>query len=403
MQAETGQGWITSRRLRRAAQVICAVFLLFWSLWFARFLGYGGPGQVPNVDFIVYWTAAKLTSEGEATVAYDPEAFEARQVDAVGDQADGFPWIYPPVAFLLVLPLALLPYGAAFGVWLALTGGVLLSALRRLTRDGATLWLAIAFPATLFNLIIGQAGMLTAGLFAWAMLLLPARPVAAGAVLGLMAFKPHFMPLILLALLAGRQKQALLATLASAAALAAVSLALFGVDSWHAFVTQLGDSTNMLYQGVFPVAKMQSVTSLVLTVGAGALASQIAQAATSLGAAALVFWLWRKDLAFEYKAAGLGLASLLATPYVYHYDLTVMGVALVFFATRAQATGWQRWERPALALAWFTPLLAFVLGAAASLSLGAIVLLGLVVVLLRRVLQETATVEVESGQALAAA
>ena len=266
VKAETRQGWFTARGLRRLAQVFCVLFLLFWALWFARFLV--GEHKAPNVDFIVYWTAAKLSSEGDATVAYDPEAFDARQVEAVGEgEAHGFPWIYPPVAFLLVLPLALLPYGAAFGVWLAITGTVLLTALRRLTRDATTLWLAAAFPATLFNLIIGQAGLLTAGLFAWAMLLLPTRPVAAGAVLGLMAFKPHFMPLILLALLAGRQKQALLATIASAGTLAAVSLALFGLGSWEAFVSQLGESTDMLYQEVFPVAKMQSVTALALTLG----------------------------------------------------------------------------------------------------------------------------------------
>ncbi|HLG11274.1 MAG TPA: glycosyltransferase family 87 protein, partial [Dehalococcoidia bacterium] len=238
--------------------------------------------------------------------------------------------------------------------------------------------------------------------FAWAMLLLPQRPVAAGAVLGLMAFKPHFLPLILLALLAGRQKQALLATLASAGALAAVSLAVFGMGSWEAFVSQLSESTDMLYQQVFPVAKMQSVTALMLTLGAGALASQVAQGITSVGAAAFVFWLWRKGLPFEYKAAGLGLASLLATPYVYHYDLTVMGVALLFFARRAQAAGWQRWERPAMAVAWFTPLVSFVLGATASFSFGAIVLLGLVAMLARRVRQEDGA-EAGAAQALTAA
>ena len=376
--------------------------MLFWALWFARFVGVGDGSETPQVDFLVYWTAAKLTSEGDATVAYDPEAFEARQTEAVGEKADGFPWIYPPVAFLLVLPLALLPYGAAFGVWLAVTGTVLLTALRRLTRDAATWWLALAFPATLFNLIIGQAGLLTAGLFAWAMLLLPQRPVAAGAVLGLMAFKPHFLPLILLALLAGRQKQALLATLASAGALAAVSLALFGMGSWEAFVSQLSESTDMLYQQVFPVAKMQSVTALMLTLGAGALASQVVQGITSVGAAAFVFWLWRKDLPLEYKAAGLGLASLLATPYVYHYDLTVMGVALLFFARRAQTADWQRWEHPAMAVAWFTPLASFVLGATASFSFGAIVLLGLVAMLARRVRQEDGA-EAGAAQALTAA
>jgi hypothetical protein len=373
----------------RAAQVLLAIFLVFWALWFARFLG-AGDKEAPNVDFIVYWTAAKLGIDGDATVAYDPAAFEAQQTGAVGEDANGFPWVYPPVAFVLVLPLALLPYGAAFAAWVIATGAVFISALRRLTRGGGTFWLALAFPATLFNLIIGQAGLLTAGLFTWAMLLLPSRPIVAGSLLGLMAFKPHFMPLILLALLAGRELKALGAALTSAGTLVAVSLVAFGPGPWQAFVSQLDDSTALLYGDVFPVAKMQSVTALVLSLGGGDLASQVVQGATTLAAAGFVFWLWRQDAPLEYKAAGLGLASLLATPYVYHYDLTVMGVAMVFFAKRAAVAGWLPWERPLLAVAWFTPIASLALGLAVSFTVGAPVLLALVVMLVRRLRSEGA-------------
>lgn len=386
---ETSQlGWITERRLTRAAQVVLAVFLVFWALWFARFLGAGDQGA-PNVDFIVYWTAAKLGAESDASLAYNPEAFQAQQTEAVGEDANGFPWVYPPVAFVLVLPLALLSYGAAFAGWLIATGAVFLSALRRLTRGGA-FWLALAFPATLFNLIIGQAGLLTAGLFGWAMLLIPSRPVVAGALLGLMAFKPHFMPLILLALLAGRELRALGAAIASAGTLVAVSYVAFGAGPWREFVSQLDDSTALLYGDVFPVAKMQSVTALTLALGGSDLASQAVQGVTTLAAAGFVFWLWRRDSPLEYKAAGLGLASLLATPYVYHYDLTVMGVAMLFFANRARDAGWLSWERPLLAVAWFTPIASLTLGLAVSFTVGAPVLLALVAMLVRRVRSEDA-------------
>jgi hypothetical protein len=323
-------------------------------------------------------------------LAYDPARFEARQIEAVGEEANGFPWIYPPVAFLLVLPLAALSYGAAFGAWLLATGAVFVTALRRLARDRASFWLALAFPATLFNLIIGQAGLLTAGLFAWAMLLLPSRPLIAGTLLGLMAFKPHFMPLVLLALLAGRQSRALTATLGSAGTVAAVSLFAFGSGPWREFFSQLPDSTSMLYGDVFPVAKMQSVTALVLALGGSDAASQVIQGAVSLSAAAFVFWLWRRDVPLEYKAAGLGLASLLATPYVYHYDLTMMGVAMLFFANRARTAGWLRWEQPMLALAWLTPLISFALGLTVSFTIGAPVLLALAGMTMRRVLREDA-------------
>lgn len=399
----TQRGWLTQRRLIRAAQIAGAVFLLFWLAWFARFLDTGAPdSRAPKVDYIAYWAAAGITLDQGAEIAYDDAAVRQRQTDEIGSAVDGLPWLYPPFALLFFLPLALLPYAVSFAAWLAVSGGVMLSAARRIA-PGWGLWLALAFPATAFNLISGQAGMLSAGLFAWGMLLLPKRPVAAGAVLGLMAFKPHFVPLILLALFAGRQKQALLSTLGSAAGVSLLSLALFGFGPWQAFLSDLPRTTDLLFDGVFPVHKMQSVSAMALSLGLGALPTQALQAATSLSAAAFVLWLWRRDTAFEFKAAGLGLAALLATPYVYHHDLTVLGVAMAYFALRARETGWQRWEREAVAVAFFLPLASFALGVVTGVTLGAVVLLALTGVLIRRVRHEDAVAQPETSAVPAAA
>jgi Glycosyltransferase family 87 len=402
MASQIREGWLTQSRLTRATQVALAVFMLFWVVWFVRFLDTGSPdSEAPKVDFIAYWAAAKLTADGEPTLAYDDAVVKRTQTNEIGSSVDGLPWLYPPFALLLFLPLALLPYAASFAAWLAVGGAIMLSAARRIAQGSWGVWLALAFPATAFNLISGQAGMLSAGLFAWGMLLLPKRPVAAGAVLGLMAFKPHFVPLILLALLAGRQKTALFATLASVGLISLVSLALLGTGPWQAFFSDLPDTTNLLFDGVFPVQKMQSVSAMALSFGLGASLTQALQAVTSFGAAAFVLWLWRRDTAYEYKVAGLGLAALLATPYVYHHDLTVLGVAMLWFAVRAREDGWLRWEREAMAVAFFLPLASFFLGAISGVTVGAVVLLALSGVLLRRVRYEEAVTQVKP-EALAA-
>ena len=55
-------------------------------------------------------------------------------------------------------------------------------------------------------------------------------------------------------------------------------------------------------------------------------------------AAALIL-LWRSRACYEIKAAGLAVGALLATPYIYMYDLVVLAVAVAFLLRFALARG----------------------------------------------------------------
>ena len=50
-------------------------------------------------------------------------------------------------------------------------------------------------------------------------------------------------------------------------------------------------------------------------------------------------WLWRSRAPFELKAAALAAGALLATPYVYMYDLVVLAVAVAFLLRFALTRG----------------------------------------------------------------
>ena len=63
------------------------------------------------------------------------------------------------------------------------------------------------------------------------------------------------------------------------------------------------------------------------------------QAAVSLAAAAAVAILWRSNAAYEIKAAALGVGVLLATPYLYMYDLVVLAVPMAFLLRLGNARG----------------------------------------------------------------
>ena len=75
-----------------------------------------------------------------------------------------------------------------------------------------------------------------------------------------------------------------------------------------------------------------------------------------LGAA--LAWLWRSDASYRLKAAALPIASILATPYSLDYDLMVLAPSIAFLAVEGYERGFRAWEKTALALLWFMPLIA---------------------------------------------
>jgi arabinofuranan 3-O-arabinosyltransferase len=64
--------------------------------------------------------------------------------------------------------------------------------------------------------------------------------------------------------------------------------------------------------------------------GAGEMAAWTVQAIGSAATAVGLIWLWRSRVPFELKAAGLAAGALIATPYLYMYDLVVLAVAVAF-------------------------------------------------------------------------
>jgi len=150
-----------------------------------------------------------------------------------------FAWHYPPTFLLAVLPLGLLAYPAALGVFTLAGAGLWAALVRRVAADRRAWIVAAAAPAGLINLLDGQNGFLTAALAGFALLLLARRPVLAGVLIGLLAIKPHLAVLFPLALLADRQWRAIAAAAITAALFAATSIAVFGWGTLFAFLHDL--------------------------------------------------------------------------------------------------------------------------------------------------------------------
>ena len=132
--------------------------------------------------------------------------------------------------------------------------------LREAQNRGQRSFLPSRSRPLLVNLGHGQNGFLTAALLGGALAILDRRPIVAGLLFGLLAYKPQFGLMIPLALVAGGYWRSFAAAVATVAFLAVAATIAFGPDVWRAFF----DSTHfmrtvVLEQGDPGWHKMQSL------------------------------------------------------------------------------------------------------------------------------------------------
>jgi alpha-1,2-mannosyltransferase len=169
-----------------------------------------------------------------------------------------------------------------------------------------------------------------------------------------------------------------------------VTTLVFGLDIWSAFLTFAGFTRAVvLEQGNTGWHKIQSVFSWVRMWGGTVALAYAAQAAATLVIAAALVWLWRSSAAFPLKAAGLCLATVLATPYSLDYDLMVVAPALAFLTLHGLERGFAPWEKTALATLWLVPLFARVLAQATLVPIGVMTLIATFLLVLHRSVSDT--------------
>ncbi|MDE2373447.1 MAG: DUF2029 domain-containing protein, partial [Hyphomicrobiales bacterium] len=120
----------------------------------------------------------------------------------------------------------------------------------------------------------------------------------------------------------------------------------------HAFVAHIGESSQtILVEGKAGWSKLQTVFGLVRTFGGGETPALTVQAAIAVAAASAVAALWRSRAPYEIKAAALATGSLLATPYLYTYDLLILAVPLAYLLRLGRTEGFLPHELPVIGVA----------------------------------------------------
>ncbi len=344
--------------------------------------------QPPTTSgFSSFYAAGRLALAGTPWLAYDPAAHFAAQVAATQPGVEHFVFFYPPVFLLLCALLAHLPYLAAYVAFEAATLALYLPVARRILALPGRTWLlpALAFPAVPWTLGLGQNALLTAAILGGGLLLLDRRPLLAGAVLGLICYKPHFGLLLPVALAAGGHWRAFAATAASVLALVALSVAAFGWAAWHVYLLAFAGSGATYASGQVSFAAFVTPFGAALLLGTPPLVATLVQAAAALAAAAAVALVWRRRAPLPARAAVLLAGTLLAVPLALFYDCAILGLALFWLA--ADAPG--RREQQALAGVFVTPLVSRYVGLALHLPLGPLASLAVLWLGLRRALPLT--------------
>jgi arabinofuranan 3-O-arabinosyltransferase len=289
-------------------------------------------------DFVNVYAAGRLALDGNAGAAYDWTLHRAAEVRTIGHDFDGYyGWHYPPPAFFFAAALATLPYLVAAIVWLVATLAAYVAAIGGILGRSGILF-ALGFPAAIWNITAGQNGFLTAALIGGTLGLLERRPVLAGVCLGLLTYKPQFGVLFPFALIADRRWTTIAVATITAIALAALSWLAFGGVSWEAFVHWAPLSSHALIdEGALDWSRLQSVFAFVRAHGGSEALAWTVQAIVSLALVVGLVWLWRSRVPFELKAAALAAGALLATPYLFMYDLVALAVAVAFLLRLALA------------------------------------------------------------------
>lgn len=333
-----------------------------------------GPGPLkPNgepvaPDFAIFYLAGQLAAQDGVAAAYDWNRLTAAYTHIFAVPVGGVSWNYPPPALLPFIGLAQLPYLVAVLLWsagglLALTGLWL-----PLWRSGrGTLLAFLLFPGTAFNLVAGQNGLWLAALIGGALLRLdpwpiPTAPVIptvrpdfgrsgsittadenlrtwlAGGLCGLVALKPSLLPLLPLALYAGRRGPGLMAMLLVLTGLGLAGTLALGSDSWRAFADTLQTLSRLEAAGAFPDYRMPTLFLALRRLGLDATPALFAQGGLAATAAWMVWHSWRYPARPGARTAVTAAAVPLVPPYLFEYDLVILFLPLSWLWQRHAAS-----------------------------------------------------------------
>src|SRR5947207_874180 len=164
-----------SGRGRYGVLLAAAVGAAVWIAWLVSLATGPGlldrAGNVKGGDFVLFYAAGKIVAAHQTDHLYDPDLQEQIEHGLTGERSGRHGLINPPFFALPFVPLAALPYLAAFALWSALGIALLMGTLRLVGRLDAAPWV-LAFVPVWAAISYGQNSLLSLFILAAAALAL---------------------------------------------------------------------------------------------------------------------------------------------------------------------------------------------------------------------------------------
>jgi len=337
--------------------LICVLAIIFARLVVIGV--YNKTGLSMFEDIGQYWAAAHLVLQGHPAGPY-VEALQSQSELQVYRSAIYQPFLHPPIFLLLLLPFGMLPFLWAVAAFTLVTGAAYLAAIYQATDSIWMVIAAFAFPAVLLNFVDGQDAMLTAAIIGGGLTLMDRHPRIAGLILGLMIIKPHLALAVPIALVLTRRWNVLGWAALSAYVLLLLSITVFGWGAWNAFLASTHVGRYVLEQGsVWAAGKIQSIFVVVRQSGGSVRTAYIVQLLSAGAALGVFVWALRRNVSPAVERSLIVLVSLIATPYLWPYDLVVLAFPLAWLKVEWTRDGFPPWGKFALVVVYLLPMTLF--------------------------------------------
>ncbi len=360
-----------SPHLRQLSYLCWALLFLCFVLPFSAIVI--ASHRPPDGDFAGFYALGRILNTHPMADLYNYE-LQKEVCSQVHARAGGYGLLpYPPFVGMFFQPFALLPYPAAYILWLILTLALYAASLkllidRFLPLDPVrrSLLFCFAFAYSPFLIDTAASGQLSAVAFFVLTIALcqdqADHPFRSGLALSLCLYKPTLLILLLPMLLVTRRFRSLLGFAAGAIVLAALPTAAGGVAIWPVFLRTLfsfGKVATAQAGATLYLVKYVDLTTFSAFVRGGRSWPGLA-ILFLCAAAALLFllrnWLRSPRCAKPFNALLWAVTitwTLLLNVYVPIYDSTLIVLALIVTAAALRSIPAHPWQR-AFRLLWIT-------------------------------------------------